>query len=330
MSEVQFCSAVSTAYRESAIGTAPHHLRYLFVEAEYPWPHNAIEAEDLPKDLQELLAKGETASQPIRMQIFNSEKRAATAGVRRFFYFYLSNPMHSEYTKEEYLVPEDKQAMFVKAIVDMDDVVLSELLSQYRHTEADEMREWFVCTHGGRDFCCGKWGAPIYSQMQEKFESQADRYRVWRTSHIGGHRFAPTAVEFPSGRYWARLEEEMLEQLVAPADDFTSLAPHYRGWSGFNPMLQRAENEILKQRGWPLTNMRRRGEILEQNDEQTVVQLSFYGDEIQAEQQKIISGEIAVETYRAKIEHKGAVPMFGCNNQPKDIEQYEVIELVQV
>ena len=50
-----------------------------------------------------------------------------------------------------------------------------------------------VCTHGTRDTCCGSLGTRLWRDLD------AGGATVRRTSHTGGHRFAPTAVTF---RWW--------------------------------------------------------------------------------------------------------------------------------
>ena len=53
-------------------------------------------------------------------------------------------------------------------------------------------RDILVCTHGARDACCGKFGYGFYVEMRGLAAVRGDGVRVWRTSHLGGHRFAPT------------------------------------------------------------------------------------------------------------------------------------------
>lgn len=49
-----------------------------------------------------------------------------------------------------------------------------------------------VCTNGRRDLCCGTAGREVATAL-------ADLPGVWECSHLGGHRFAPTALLLPSG-----------------------------------------------------------------------------------------------------------------------------------
>ena len=57
-----------------------------------------------------------------------------------------------------------------------------------------------VCTNGRRDVCCAVRGRPVLSAA-----CAAAPGRAWEVSHIGGHRFAPTAIHLPSGQTFGRL-----------------------------------------------------------------------------------------------------------------------------
>src|SRR5690606_16306501 len=63
-------------------------------------------------------------------------------------------------------------------------------------------RHVLVCTHGRRDACCGALG----TRLSTALPGLGPEVRVWRTSHTGGHRFAPTALVLPEGTAWAYLD----------------------------------------------------------------------------------------------------------------------------
>lgn len=50
-----------------------------------------------------------------------------------------------------------------------------------------------------------------------------------RCSHLGGHRFAPTAVTMPENRWWAYLDIDVLDRIIAGGRDVELLQHHYRG-----------------------------------------------------------------------------------------------------
>lgn len=68
---------------------------------------------------------------------------------------------------------------------------------------------YIVCTHGKRDACCAKWGMPVFASLCERLPG-----RVWQTSHLGGHRFAPTFTQLPSGLSYGRIGLTKLPSLV--------------------------------------------------------------------------------------------------------------------
>ena len=57
-----------------------------------------------------------------------------------------------------------------------------------------------VCTHGSRDRCCGREGGALFQRL---FREAPDM--VWQSSHLGGHRFAPTALSLPDGLQYGRI-----------------------------------------------------------------------------------------------------------------------------
>lgn len=59
---------------------------------------------------------------------------------------------------------------------------------------------WLVCTHGRRDACCAVHGRPVVTALADA------GVEVWETTHLGGHRFAATALLLPDGVSLGRLD----------------------------------------------------------------------------------------------------------------------------
>lgn len=57
---------------------------------------------------------------------------------------------------------------------------------------------WLVCTHGRRDQCCAILGRPMLDVVPG----------AWESTHIGGHRFAPTILLLPAGLVLGRVAPE--------------------------------------------------------------------------------------------------------------------------
>jgi hypothetical protein len=115
-----------------------------------------------------------------------------------------------------------------------------------------------VCTHGRRDTCCGAMGTNLFSELAGG-RMTAPGVRLWRTSHTGGHRFAPTALVLPSATLWAWADPELLEQVARGSQSLDGLLPRYRGCATLGPPGHQAlEGAVLEQVGWGLISVPRR------------------------------------------------------------------------
>ena len=115
-----------------------------------------------------------------------------------------------------------------------------------------------VCTHGRRDTCCGARGIELLNQLVRR-PTFGPPLRLWRTSHTGGHRFAPTAVVLPAGTLWAWADPQLLQDVVSGAGDVGDLMSHYRGCATVgSPSQQAVERAVLEEVGWALFGSARR------------------------------------------------------------------------
>lgn len=58
-----------------------------------------------------------------------------------------------------------------------------------------------VCSHSRRDQCCAIEGRPLLEALEDSIEPES----LWECSHLGGHRYAPTALILPTGQVLGRL-----------------------------------------------------------------------------------------------------------------------------
>lgn len=131
-------------------------------------------------------------------------------------------------------------------------------------------RHVLVCTHGGRDACCGTLGTRLALSLPEL----GTGVHIWRTSHTGGHRFAPTALLLPEGTMWAYLDVERLVGISDRTLDLDVAARLYRGCTGLDgPEVQAAEREALRSIGWSWLDHRRRGRVVESTGARSLVRI---------------------------------------------------------
>ncbi len=111
-------------------------------------------------------------------------------------------------------------------------------------TEAPD--EILICSHGTRDRCCGGPGTRLAVEARATLSDM----RVRRTSHLGGHRFAPTALTLPDGRMWAFLDAEALAGIVRRDLPAGEAREFYRGNVALDPWAQTVEGTVLEECGW--------------------------------------------------------------------------------
>lgn len=98
-----------------------------------------------------------------------------------------------------------------------------------------------VCTNGRRDLCCAAKGRQLVAGLRDDVVG-----RVWETTHLGGHRFAPTAVLLPHGVVYGRMDDKTALLLVESARSGRFLDDGYRGRSTFDRPGQSAEAAVRR------------------------------------------------------------------------------------
>jgi hypothetical protein len=93
-----------------------------------------------------------------------------------------------------------------------------------------------VCTNGRRDVCCALVGRPIAGTLAERHPDS-----VWECTHIGGHRFAPTALTLPTGYSYGRLDAQTAAEVLAAAGAGRVVLAGNRGRSTWSRPGQAAE-----------------------------------------------------------------------------------------
>lgn len=130
-----------------------------------------------------------------------------------------------------------------------------------------------VCTHGTRDRCCGTLGAAMFYRLKH-----LPGVHLRRTSHTGGHRFAPTATIFPEGSGWAYLDAGLLAEIVQRTAPIDLAARHYRGCVGLEaPELQVADREAMIRHGWAWLDTPRTGRVVAREGAHVVARLEAPG-----------------------------------------------------
>jgi hypothetical protein len=235
-------ATVETRVEASLIGTAPTTETYVMLEWAHPsWAEDALRSRDLPTALWQTAALlRKQAFQPRFFLIYRPESKYRDR--HRIFIFRRPAGFASGYEawERDCMTPEQ----------------ISQALVQYfRGDRSDwqlrQARDIFICTHGSRDRCCGQLGHPLYREA-EKIRAQHDLkdLELWQISHIGGHRFAPTLIDLPQGRYYGCLDRDRLQTLLCLQGDLINLHHSYRGTTLLPEALQELEQKYFLHHGW--------------------------------------------------------------------------------
>ena len=225
-----FCATASLELAEPLAGTAAEADIWVILELREPWACDPFEqAESLGPAVQRHLAGFLERFPRARFQVICHERRCSGPLTFVFGRSAGSAPALYEWALDGY-----------DGLLDLD---LDELAAN--GGPAGNLRKeplFLVCTHGKRDRCCAKWGLPVYQALRARFGDH-----VWQTSHLGGHRFAPTMLALPHGYCWGRIEAPEAGEVVASyrRDRAVAHPDLLRGRTCFDRPAQAAEVALL-------------------------------------------------------------------------------------
>ena len=254
----EFCSKVCKKKDQAIIGTATYRPYQIFLETMEPWERTINASADYPQELDILIQKQRKSLKiPISINAIAPDQQYSLPGRRKVFVF-IQNPKNPlEY---ETLVGSCKRSTtlnFFRSLFASQQspftgsIDLNSLDKNFSIAAEKNTRDIMLCCHGQRDPCCGTFGLEIYNYLRNHSKTQQENCRIWKTSHIGGHKFAPTLIEFPSMRVWGHITQESAEKISFQHEPVSDLIHNYRGFSGFqHPFEQVAEKDFFQEMSW--------------------------------------------------------------------------------
>jgi hypothetical protein len=248
----EFCSRLSAQRGLPAIGSAGCYDAVIAFELDSPWTPklkgSAASDERLDRAIKTI---GKRAGRARLLAIEPAEdlRRARGEGRSRVLHFFRGGGRFAGYERRAYDVPRELLAGVLESLAGAGDADAggADLAA---HEVAASSRDILVCTHGSRDACCGKFGYGFYVEMRGLAAVRGAGVRVWRTSHLGGHRFAPTLLDLPSGRMFGRLAAGDADVVLAGGEALLARLPSiYRGRCALPEPAQIVERELWLQRG---------------------------------------------------------------------------------
>ena len=280
------CSDWARSQHLDPVGTAGHYQGFLLVEQHLPWPADISDIPELA-DVSRLAARAGARLQAIFPSLWPAESRhpgsapgtgdgAGRGGERRIIYYRSSRPGWAAP-----LVRSEARA----GVADLADAAAGLLRASPggggaqptdgggEAGDAGEVVDVLVCTHGRRDACCGARGTELFGELLEALapggpgpggagavtSKMPPPVRFWRTSHTGGHRFAPTAIVLPAATMWAWADVGLIAQVVSGDMALSEVLPRYRGCATLGPPHHQAlERAVLAAAGPSLLATARR------------------------------------------------------------------------
>lgn len=211
------CAALCRAAREPLGGTAPPRAKaWLAVEHPGPWPAFGW-PQDLPAAAIEVLTAAPAYS--VRPQLIRRPDREGRAPAGDRVVFVAGGPPGARWLERRVTgdLGRDIGKLDLAHLADGGPPGFGTLLGR---------RILLVCTHGKRDVCCARYGAPVARELA------AHGLPVWETTHLGGDQFAANMVCLPDGTYHGRLDRASVAEVALGCLRGEVSAAHFRGRAG--------------------------------------------------------------------------------------------------
>jgi hypothetical protein len=233
------CSVASARVGEPVAGSAPRARAWLVLEQPGPYGFSAATESHLPEAVRASLGAlpkdSGTTVLLARAVGQHADVPGAAHGSRRFWFAH---------------VAPGSVAMRA-GVLDDRELVRPDLADVVARAAQGDLPSWgqisdelllLVCTNARRDVCCALEGRPLAAALAADPDSSP---LVMETSHLGGHRFAPTALLLPTGHAFGRLDPDSARAVLAQAAHGRLAAiDRHRGRTALARPLQVAEDAV--------------------------------------------------------------------------------------
>jgi len=249
------CAVVSREEGFVPLGSAGDYRGFLLVDWPLPWPSKLEQAPGIEPIVAALKGTGirlqgvvpATGTDTRRVALYVRPAGDGFAGYRRVVR-----------RTDPFPEPDDVVAVALGLLGRADALAAAEAAPP---DLAEAMTgDLLVCTHGRRDACCGSLGTALALELLADTDVAKAGYQVGRTSHTGGHRFAPTAIVLPEGSMWAFLDADLASRVVRRDGPVEAVLDAYRGSTAVgSPAVQALEQVAFGDVGWGWLDWSRSG-----------------------------------------------------------------------
>jgi hypothetical protein len=230
------CSVLSEQLGEALAGTSAVAEYWLCLEQPGPWGREAITESHLDHAIGEELSS-RSAGTGVRILLIRRPGEHPDIHLPRPRRVYLASTRPGAAVVEKATVHDPKE------LLDLDFAAIG----AGRPAGLGQVMEsplLLVCTNGRRDLCCALLGRPIAGELAMRHGDT-----VWEATHLGGHRFSPTALVLPTGYSYGRLDVPSAEAVLASAARGDVRLARCRGRSTWSRPGQAAELAVRERIG---------------------------------------------------------------------------------
>jgi hypothetical protein len=227
------CSAISQLLGEPLAGTAPHARAWVALEQPGPWGRSAATESHLDPALGAELER-RIAGTGVRLALIRRPGRHPDLRSAKPRQVLISGTGAGASAGGTSWLERGSVASAAE-LLDLDFAAIGAGHAPGVGARVDQPVA-LVCTNARRDRCCAVLGRPLATALAATHPG-----RVWECTHLGGHRFAPTAVVLPHGLVYGRLSLPTGVAVLAAAQRDEVVLDHLRGRSCWHPAGQAAE-----------------------------------------------------------------------------------------
>tara|TARA_B100000945_G_scaffold119119_1_gene94764 strand:- start:602 stop:1552 length:951 start_codon:yes stop_codon:yes gene_type:complete len=226
MSISKFCSIETRQIGEPLAGTAPYAKHFVLITwPKKYWQYDALESKGgFPTGLKKWMKSQSAISGKVSVRLVSRKE--------------LNNESVDIYIYPEKICYLNIKPEKIFGVLNSHFINECSLKNIPKIIKKDQI---LVCTHGRHDKCCAKFGQELAENLRDQLKDQQDKIEVFDSSHLGGHRFAPTMIDFPSGSSYGHLTSSEIPDYLESRKQGMVYAEAYRGSVFLHDLIQVAE-----------------------------------------------------------------------------------------
>lgn len=188
----QTCFDDSLQSSEHLFGTVPNVNFWILIEYKDSWEKKAFNNCNIDADVKSVIRKLAGRYTKSRIQLIKNG---------------YSNKDHIKLYIA--ITTETQKELFEFKIASYRDILEIDFNNELSDSTLKTDPVLLICTHGSYDNCCGEKGLELFNHITKDEKD----FEVWKTTHLGGHRFAANLLILPDGIYYGRINKQNYDKI---------------------------------------------------------------------------------------------------------------------